>query len=107
MRLLGTIAAANAASTSNETTTGTGTEPFELPKYPCTLFFVPSATGLKLAFKATAVAGDFPLGADSWGLPWAGRESGLVALRNDTGSARTCAVYATDNDGTITRVPAA
>jgi hypothetical protein len=99
MRLLGTIAAANAASTTNATTAGTGTEPFALPEYPCSLYFEPAATGLRVKFGAAATSADFQLGADPWILPWAGRAGGVIALRNDTGAPVNCKVFATDAPG--------
>lgn len=93
MRLLGTITAANAASTTNASTA----VPFAMPENPCTVVYEPAATGLQVKHGATATAADFALGtAPRWALPWGGRASGLVALRNDTGAPIACKVYATD-----------
>lgn len=101
MRLLGTIAAANAASTNNATTA----VPFAMPKNPCTLYIEPAATGLRVAFKGTATADDFQMGSSAWTFPWAGRDTGLIALRNDTGAPINCKVFAADAIGTILEFP--
>lgn len=92
MRLLGTIAAPNSASTTNASTA----TPFTMPQNPCMLLYEPSGSGLKLKHGAVATATDFALGSNAWQVPWAGRDTGLIALRNDSGGALSCNVYATD-----------
>lgn len=97
MRYLGTIVVGAGAAEDNSTTAS----PFTLPKNACSLAFVPSATGLLVRYGAKAAIGanDFPLLADSHSFPWAGRDSGLVALKNPTGGSLSCKVYATDYPG--------
>lgn len=100
MRLLGTIAIPAGESKSNATTAG----PFTMPGNPCTLVYVPSATGLTVAHKSAADVNDYALGGDKLIVPWGGRETGLVAAWNTTGGALTLKVFATDVSGFVVKL---
>lgn len=100
MRLLGTITAPTNASTTNASTA----VPFAMPESPCSILYEPAATGLKVKHGAVAAATDFALGASIWLIPWQGRGTGLVALRNDTGASVACKVYATDCLGVVIKL---
>lgn len=101
MRYLGTMNIPGNESRDNSTTVS----PFSLPKNPCSLILVPSATGLVVRFgaQASVTADDWPLTDQTYQFPYAGRETGLVALKNTTGGALTCKVYATDVSGILVR----
>jgi len=94
MRYLGSIVVPNGTSKDNSTTA----TPFDLPKTACALVFAPSATGLLLRYSKAAdvTSDDYPIGTGPLSAPWAGRDSGLVGLKNPTGGSITCKVYATD-----------
>lgn len=100
MRLLGTIAIPNGETKNNATTSA----PFAMPENPCTLVYVPSATGLTFAHKASADVNDFALGTAKVVAPWGGRATGLVAAWNTTGGALTLKVFATDVLGPFTAI---
>lgn len=97
MRLLGTIAIPAGESKSNANTAS----PFVMPENPCSLVYVPSATGLTVTHKATATVNDYALGGEKLVTPWAGRATGLVSAWNTTGGALTLKVYATDILGLV------
>lgn len=97
MRLLGTISVGTGATKNNADTAA----PFVVPEHDTMLAYVPSATGLTFAHKATADANDFPLGTGGKVVPWVGRDTGRIALWNTTGGTLTCKVYALDKPGVL------
>lgn len=105
MRLLGTITIPAGVARANKAISGGATAtavPFSLPKNPCSLVLMPSATGLTARLPGlTADAADLPLLTANWTMPFAGGESRTLNIFNNTGGSLTVKVFASDGPGFV------